>query len=325
MLSLNCCKFKQESFMPPSILQRLNEKEEEAIRSPFISPVQNRTAQDMDINISMLRLDVIHPQISGNKLFKLQFFLEEALNSDHKSILTFGGAYSNHLAATAYAAKALDISCIGIVRGERPPQLSETLVFCLEKGMKLEFISREEYKELAPLEKNEFLKEQYGDHILIPEGGFSEKGMSGACEIADYFGENRYSHICVAIGTGTTLAGIVKQSKEETTILGFSALKGLSDVPERLRILGVINPQNLCVMDAYHVGGFGKKTPELIDFMNRFYRENKIPLDVVYTGKMMFGVQDLLKNNYFPAGSDILCIHTGGLQGNSSIKDLLEY
>ena len=325
MLSLNCCKFKQERFMPPSILQQLIRNENDSIGKPFLSPIVNIVAQDMDITISMLRLDRIHPHISGNKLFKLQFFLEEALNSNHRTILTFGGAYSNHLAATAYAAKVLGLHCIGIVRGERPPQLCDTLLFCEKQGMKLEFISREEYKEIAPLQENELLKEKYGDHILIPEGGFSKKGMMGACEIADYYAGNNYSHICVAIGTATTLAGILKESTKETTILGFPALKGLADVSERLHTLGVNDPLNLSVIDAYHFGGFGKRTSELIAFMNQFYAENRIPLDVVYTGKMMFGVQDLLEKKYFPAGADILCIHTGGLQGNSSIKELLVY
>lgn len=311
--------------MPPSILQRFIENGNESIRSPSVSPIQNRSAQDMDISISMLRLDDIHPLISGNKLFKLHFFLEEALKSVHKTVITFGGAYSNHLAATAYAAKILGIHCIGIVRGEKPPQLSETLVFCEKSGMKLEFISRQEYRQIAALEGIEFFKEKYGDHILIPEGGFSKKGMLGACEIARYYSPGNYSHICVPIGTATTLAGVLKESTKETIILGFSALKGLRDIPERLRALGVNHQQNLSVMDTYHFGGFGKKTPELVAFMNGFYSENNIPLDVVYTGKMMFGVQDLLEKNYFPAGSDILCIHTGGLQGNSSIKELLIY
>ena len=312
--------------MSHSILKRLSEYGDETIPIPAISPVQNSFAQDMDINISMLRLDEIHKNISGNKLFKLQFFLEEALISARKTVITFGGAYSNHLAATAYACRVLGLNSVGIVRGEKPPVLSETLEFCLKNGMKLDFIPRSEYAQVAPMQSNPFLKEKkYGEHILIPEGGFSVKGMQGASLIPNYYSGTKYSHICVAIGTATTLAGILKNSTEETKIMGFPALKGLTDIYERLRILGISNPENLSIIDDYHFGGFGKKTPELISFMNRFYEENEIPLDFVYTGKMMFGVQDLLKKKYFPAGSDILCIHTGGLQGNNSIKDLLIY
>ncbi len=311
--------------MPRSILKRLKENGDEAIQIPAITPIRNRFAQDMDIKISMLRLDEIHPVISGNKLFKLHYFLEEALDSTHKTIITFGGAYSNHLAATAYACRILNIHCIGIVRGEMPPVFSETLVFCRENGMKLDFISRDKYAQVAPTETNSFLKKKYGEHTLIPEGGFSSKGMEGASLIQEYYGDEKYSHICVAIGTATTLAGILKNSSEKTIVMSFPALKGLTDISERLQNLGLTDHQNLSIIKDYHFRGFGKKTPELIAFMNRFYEENNIPLDFVYTGKMMFGIQDLLEKKYFPAGSDILCIHTGGLQGNSSIKEKLIY
>ena len=325
MLLLNCCKNKQERIMSRSILKRLKEYGDETILIPAISPVQNSFAQDMDINISMLRLDKIHKNISGNKLFKLQFFLEEALQSRHKTIITFGGAYSNHLAATAYACRVLGIHAVGIVRGEKPPVLSDTLEFCLKNKMVLDFIPRTEYAQVAPMQSNPFLKEKYGEHILIPEGGFSVKGMQGACFISNYYTGSNYSHICVAIGTATTFAGILKNAIKETKIMGFPALKGLTDIYERLSTLGISDTNNLEIIDAYHFGGFGKNTPELIAFMNRFYEVNNIPLDFLYTGKMMFGIRDLLEKKYFPAGSDILCIHTGGLQGNNSIKGSLIY
>lgn len=311
--------------MPHSILKKLIEYGDAVIQIPAISPVQNRFAQDMDIKISMLRLDEMHPVISGNKLFKLHYYLEEALLSNHKTIITFGGAYSNHLAATAYACKILHLNCIGIVRGERPAVLSDTLLFCLDQGMKLDFIPREEYRTVAAQGQNAFLEEKYGTYILIPEGGFSEKGMQGASLISNDYNNSYFTHICVAIGTATTLAGILKTSVKRSHIIGFPALKGLTDIDRRLHTLGVKDHQNLIMMNDYHFGGFGKKSPKLISFMNQFYEENAIPLDFVYTGKMMFGIQDLLEKKYFPAGSDILCIHTGGLQGNNSIKELLVY
>ena len=311
--------------MPRSVLESLIEKDDDTIKFPTVSPIQNKFAQQMDIKISMLRLDEVHPVISGNKLFKLHYFLEESLASKHKTILTFGGAYSNHLAATAYACKVFNLPCIGIVRGERPAVFSDTLGFCEKQGMVLKFISRNDYKENASLQENAILKEKYGDYVLIPEGGFSEKGMLGASEIASFYTGNNYSHICVAIGTATTVAGILRNSAQEVNVIGFPALKGMSDISERLHKLGINNQDNLSIINDYHFGGFGKKTPELIHFMNRFYQENNIPLDFVYTGKMMFGIQDLLEKKYFPAGSDILCIHTGGLQGNSSIKEKLIY
>ena len=301
------------------------ENDQEININPAISPILIPTAQDRNIKISMLRLDQIHPIVSGNKLFKLQFYLEEALQSNHKTLVTYGGAYSNHLAATAYAAKSLNLRAVGIVRGEKPNHLSDTLLFCEKQGMKLDFIPREVYRQMASKETNKYLKEMYDEHVLIPEGGFSIKGKNGASVISKYYSTEKFSHICIAIGTATTLAGILERSIPGTTIVGFPALKGLADIPERLVKLESCNLENLQIIEDYHFGGFGKITSELIRFMNQFYRDNKIPLDVVYTGKMMFGIQDLLEKNYFPAGSDILCIHTGGLQGNSSIKELLDF
>ena len=311
--------------MPPSILQSFVKMDEGFNLNPAITRVQMPIAQDRNIKISLLRLDEIHPVISGNKLFKLQFYLEEALQSQYRTLVTFGGAYSNHLAATAYAAKILNLHSVGIIRGEQPTVLSDTLLYCKKQGMKLDFISRELYRQIAPLEVHASLKDKYGDHLLIPEGGFSIKGKRGASVIPEFYSAHDYSHICVPIGTATTLAGILENSKPGTTVLGFPALKGLADIPERLRHLKTTTKNNLVLIEDYHFGGFGKKTPELIGFMNHFYTENKIPLDIVYTGKMMFGVHDLLKKNDFPEGSDILCIHTGGLQGNSSIEEMLVY
>lgn len=290
---------------------------------PSIIPLQNSLAQDMDVYISMLRLDEIHPVISGNKIFKLVYFLKEAIQSGHKKIITFGGAYSNHLAATAYACKLYDIECFGLVRGDRPALLSETLLFCRQNGMNLEFVPRDAYKKMASLEYNADLIKQFGSHVLVPEGGFSKRGMEGAALINDYIPENSYTHICISIGTATTLAGLMYKTNTKTNIIGFSALKGLNDVAERLTKCGVINTQNLSIQNQYHFGGFGKKSPVLIDFMNQFYDTYRIPLDRVYTAKMMFGIYDLLEKKKFPAGSRLLCIHTGGLQGNSSIREKL--
>ncbi|MEO6683011.1 MAG: pyridoxal-phosphate dependent enzyme [Ginsengibacter sp.] len=311
--------------MPHDLLSLLGEISNANIENSVISPVQLRIAQDMDIKISMLRLDKVHPVISGNKLFKLSYYLQETLLTPHKTIITFGGAYSNHLAATAYACKLLNIKCIGLVRGEKPAILSDTLVFCRKNEMELEFLSREEYRKIASKPEHAFLKEKYGDHCLIPEGGYSTKGMLGASLICDYYTSNQYTHICLPVGTATTLAGIIKNTNTSTNIIGFPALKGMMDISERLHFLKIENFSNLSLVHDYHFGGFGKKTPKLVYFMNQFYREQQIPLDVVYTAKMMFGVQDMVQKKYFPAGSDILCIHTGGLQGHRSIKEMLEY
>ena len=273
------------------------------------------------LSVHMLRLDTIHPTVSGNKLFKLYYFLEEAINSTHKHIVTFGGAYSNHLAATAYACKTAGLKSTGFVRGEKPKQLSHTLRFCMQNEMKLEFISRELYKKNNGEEFQEELIKKYGDHTLIPEGGFSTKGVNGAELICNYFNLKKISNICCAVGTATTFTGLIRGSNNETEIIGFSVLKNLHDIEERLTRFGISSSKKYSVINEYHFGGYAKKNNELISFINSFYESNKIPLDFVYTGKMMFGVYDLIKKNYFPAGSDILCIHTGGLQGNKSLPE----
>lgn len=286
-----------------------------------IDQLQSESFDKHHLSVHMLRLDAIHPIVSGNKIFKLHYFLEEAKNSSHKKIITFGGAYSNHLAATAYACKSAGLQSIGFIRGEKPKQLSHTLHFCMQNEMKLEFISRDLYKKINEEEFQTELIKKYGDHTLIPEGGFSFKGVQGAKLICSYFNQKKFTHICCAVGTATTFAGLIHGSNNETEIIGFSVLKNLNDIAKRLAFLQVPTSKKYSVIHDYHFGGYAKKNNELISFMNSFYKENKIPLDFVYTGKMMYGVYDLIEKNYFPHSSNILCIHTGGLQGNKSLQE----
>jgi 1-aminocyclopropane-1-carboxylate deaminase len=298
------------------MIKLLNETE-----NIIINSLQSELFNKSKLSVSMLRLDTIHPIVSGNKIFKLYYFLEEAKNSIHKKIITFGGAYSNHLAATAYACKEAGLKCIGFVRGERPKELSHTLLFCLQNEMQLEFISRESYKKINKENFLQSLKNTCGDHILIPEGGFSQKGANGAKLICNYFNLKNFSHVCCAIGTATTFAGLINGNNNETEIIGFSVLKNLNDIEERLIFLGVEPSKKYSVIHDYHFGGYAKKNTDLISFINSFYEDNKIPLDFVYTGKMIFGMYDLIEKKYFPEGSNILCIHTGGLQGNKSLPE----
>lgn len=289
------------------------------INEPALSKLSNDFVGKKNLEIFMLRFDEIHPVISGNKLFKLIYFLEEAKKSGRKKIITFGGAYSNHLAATAFACKELKIKSVGIVRGEKPKALSPTLLFCVENEMQLEFISRDSYKKIN---EKEFLKEienKYGEHTLIPEGGFSIKGKEGAALIHRYFAAKTFTHVCLPVGTATTFAGLVDSNKNETEIMGFSVLKNLNDIEKKFKELKVDPQKKYSFIGDYHFGGYAKKNKELLSFMKSFFQENKIELDFVYTAKMMFGVKDLIQKNYFPEGSKILCIHTGGLQGNSSL------
>ncbi len=287
-------------------------------KEPQILELRDDLFKEKDIEVWMLRLDEIHPVVSGNKLFKLIYFLKEARESVHKTIITFGGAYSNHLAATAFACAKMNLNCVGIVRGEKPKTLSHTLLFCRQCGMQLEFISRSSYRKMDKEFLNE-LKNKYGEHVLIPEGGFSLKGKEGAKLITNYFFDKNFSHVCLPVGTATTFAGIVDSYKSESEIIGFGVLKKLEDIEERFADLEVPVSRKYSFIGDYHFGGYAKKSEELISFMNDFYSKHSIPLDFVYTAKMMFGIYDLINKEYFAAGSDILCIHTGGLQGNDSL------
>lgn len=275
---------------------------------------------ERQVTVMMMRLDQINPIVSGNKLFKLHFFLEESLNQNHKPILTFGGAYSNHLVATAYACKLAGIKSIGIVRGERTTNLSQTLKECERYGMQLHFVSRELYKTKEADLFLENLKNKFGSCLIIPEGGYHPKGAAGAAIIMDRLSPKKATHVCSALGTATTLAGLLTKRINNETIIGVPVLKNMNDISERLLFLGVQEQiDKPVIFNEYHFGGYAKKTSELIQFMNSFYLEYHIPTDFVYTAKMMYGILDKIKAGYFEAGSKIICLHTGGLQGNDSL------
>jgi len=279
------------------------------------------------ISLAVLRLDKIHPIISGNKIFKLQYLLQEAKETPEQKVITFGGAYSNHLVATAYACRQNNLSCIGIVRGERPAQLSHTLQDCLQFGMELHFISRQEYDKKETPDFIMQLNKRMGKAVIIPEGGYHPLGAKGAAAIMNYIAEDT-THITCATGTATTLAGLAAAAKNHQQVLAFPVLKGCTDTLERLSFLNKssLQPPQLHIESAYHFGGYAKHTPTLIAFMNQLYQQYHLPTDFVYTAKMMYGVLDLVKNDFFKAGSKIVCVHTGGLQGNLSLqKGLLTF
>jgi 1-aminocyclopropane-1-carboxylate deaminase len=273
------------------------------------------------VRVSVLRLDKIHPRLSGNKIFKLHYFLEEALGSDHKPVLTFGGAYSNHLTATAFACKTLHLKSIGVIRGEKPGQLSHTLQQCMEDGMQLKFISRTEYGKKEDETFMHELQAEFGDCVIIPEGGYHPLGAKGAAHIFDLVKNRNFTHTCTASGTATTLAGLLLAAKTEQTIISIPVLKGITDIDKRLNFLTGSGsmPKNLQIITDYHFGGYAKKTEVLLQFMNHCWLQYRMPLDFVYTAKMMFAVIDLIKKDHFARGSRILCLHTGGLQGNKSL------
>lgn len=289
------------------------------ISNATIDILQDEELLSKKTSVSILRLDKIHPVVSGNKLFKLHYFLQEAGASSHKTILTFGGAYSNHLVATAYACLAAGLKSIAIVRGEQPVVLSPTLQQCIKYGMHLKFISREEYdsKEEAFF-KNDLINE-FGDCTIVPEGGYHINGAKGAALIWKLIPPYTYSHIFTATGTATTLAGVLLGSASEK-IVSVPVLKGMTDIEDRISFCGAAGKiGQLQILNNYHFGGYAKKTPELLTFMNSIWNKYQLPTDFVYTAKMMYAVFDQIKNDCFASGANLLCLHTGGLQGNLSL------
>ncbi|MCM0059937.1 MAG: pyridoxal-phosphate dependent enzyme [Algoriphagus sp.] len=270
------------------------------------------------VEVQVLRLDQVHPEVTGNKFYKLRYNLQQALSQNHRHVLTFGGAYSNHIYATAAAAKEEGLASIGIIRGELLDAQNPTLAFARAAGMTLLGISREHYREKNQAEFLENLRKQFGDFYLIPEGGTNAVAIQGTREILTAR-HSEFSHILTPIGTGGTFAGIAASLLPHQQLLGISALKGegiREEMTDLLNVEGIQSPGILEVFTQYHQGGYAKWTTKLIDFIHWFWDAFGIPLDPIYTGKMAFACWDLVKKNYFPPGSRILLIHTGGLQGN---------
>jgi 1-aminocyclopropane-1-carboxylate deaminase len=270
------------------------------------------------LHVEVLRLDNIHPVISGNKWFKLKYYLGDALTKQADTIITFGGAWSNHIIATAYAAKVFGLKSVGVIRGEKPGRLSQTLQDASGYGMTLEFISRSDYALKNDDSMRRVFEEKFGNMFLIPEGGAGVLGIKGSKEILSQVELEKYSHIMCAIGTGTMFTGIVNSSLASQQIIGINVLKGMNFIPEQF-IEHPSKASNCKIFDNYHFGGYAKKTAGLIGFMNDFYKTTGIPTDFVYTGKLVFALFDLINLNFFPAGSKVLVIHSGGLQGNLSL------
>jgi len=267
-----------------------------------------------NISLVIKREDLIHPFVSGNKFRKLKYNLLQAKAENKEIVLTFGGAFSNHIAAVAYAGKEQDFKTIGIIRGDELLDRWEenpTLKFAHENGMHFEFVSREDYRLKSEISFIEKLKQKFGDFYLVPEGGTNELAVKGCEEILTEE-DSDFNYVCCAVGTGGTISGLINSAGENQRILGFPALKG-DFLQDEIRIFAKKDNWNL--ISDYHFGGYGKVNLELIEFINSFFEETNVPLDPIYTGKMVFGVIDLIHKDYFPENSKILLIHTGGLQG----------
>lgn len=285
------------------------------------APISNVNLSNEFI-LSIKREDLLIPEISGNKYRKLKYQLAKILNSNTKTILTFGGAYSNHIAAVAAAGAKYGLKTIGVIRGEELiDHISEnpTLSYAKAQGMNFEFVTRAAYREKESSAFIDNLKVRFGDFHLIPEGGTNKMAIKGCTEILNNQ-DSHFDYICVSVGTGGTLAGIVSSLLPHQKALGFSALNGTF---QKELIEDNTTNINFKIIDDYTFGGYAKIDATLVRFINDFKRKHNIQLDPVYTGKMMYGIYDLFEKQYFKKNSRILAIHTGGLQGISGMNKRL--
>lgn len=256
-------------------------------------------------------------KFSGNKVWKLKYNILWAKKSNFKTLLTFGGAFSNHVAAVATIGKLENFNTIGVIRGEIIFPLNPTLEFAKGQGMEFFPITRQEYRQKSSDEFLNMLRQRFDNPYIIPEGGTNLLAVKGCAEVLENI-SNDYDYMCVACGTGGTIAGLIAGSGGNGQVLGFPALKGgaflKNDIQQLLNDYGC-NYQNWELITDYHFGGYAKFKPELIDFINQFKQKHQIQLEPIYTGKMVYGVMDLIQRGYFPSGSRILMIDTGGLQG----------
>lgn len=291
-----------------------------------VQKLESKWLQERGVEVWVKREDLLHPHISGNKWRKLKYNLQEAQRQGHHTLLTFGGAYSNHIAATAAAGQAYGLRTIGIIRGEEHLPLNPTLALATETGMALHYISREKYRLKDEPAFLAALKEQFGQVYFLPEGGTNLLAVKGCTEIVQDI-DMAYDYICCAMGTGGTLAGIVAGLAGQQQVLGFPALKGgdflKEEVQQLVQAYSGETYTNWQLITDYHFGGYAKAKPELLTFMEQFKQQHGIQLEPIYTGKMLFGLFDLITKGYFEAGSRIVAVHTGGLQGNAGFTERL--
>lgn len=321
----NIALIRQKSGLLQTIRKIHNGMEEEKSMN---QPVNLPGLAHYGVALYMKREDLIHPVVSGNKYRKLKYNLEHARELGAKRLLTFGGAYSNHISALSFAGRMNQMETVGVIRGEElGSRLEEvlrrnpTLGFAASNGMRFHFVTREQYRKRKDPAFLDALDAEYGPFYLVPEGGTNALAVKG-CEEILLPGDLEFDYVCAPVGTGGTLAGLVNSMGKHQQGLGFQSLQGdfLQDeiakytIPER----------NWSLIDAYHFGGYAKVNENLISFINEFYRSTTIPLDPVYTGKMMYGIVDLIKKRFFRKNSKILAIHTGGLQGISGMNELLK-
>lgn len=292
-----------------------------AIVQELFSPL----CAEKKVRLFLQRDDLLHPEVSGNKFRKLKYNIHRAIAGGYNTILTFGGAYSNHIAASAAAAKLSNLKSIGIIRGEEHQPLNVTLQTAVDNGMELHYISRSDYKLKAEPNFLNGIKKQFGEVFIIPVGGTNQLAIKGVAEIRANWNEN-FDYVATPFGSGGTAVGIYSILTDQQHLIIFSALKGEGVGEEFLKVLSeneLKDKGNWKMFTDYHFGGYAKVKRELVDFVNGFKKEHSIQLDLIYNGKMLFGLYDLIKKGYFPQETKLLAIHTGGVQGNKGMEERL--
>lgn len=289
-----------------------------------LQPLTDPFPKPVPIRLYLKRDDRLHPQVSGNKWRKLKYNLLAAREQGHRTLLTFGGAYSNHLYATAAAGRAFGFQTIGVVRGDElanQPR-NTTLTFCEACGMHLYFVSRADYRRKDEPEFLTDLTRRFGRCYVLPEGGSNDLAMRGTAEIMPevvaQLGASP-DYVACPVGTGSTLSGLAATAPPDTKVLGFGVLTGAANLPV-VRAMPMGRPGGAWQIFDYALGGYAKTTPELLTFIRAFERRTGVLLEPVYTGKMLYGLYDLARQNYFPEGATVVAVHTGGLQGRSGIE-----
>ena len=307
--------------------------------SPPLQQINSEIVRHAGVELYVLRLDLMHRWVNGNKWFKLKYNLLEAKQKNFTRLLTFGGAYSNHIYATAAAGNLFGFRTIGVIRGEERLPLNPTLSFAVQQGMQLVYLNREMYRQRNTAALQEYLQQRFGEVFIIPEGGSNLNGVRGCTEIigdamptAGY--AYAFDHICVACGTATTLAGIALSLHQGQKAIAFPVLKNGAFLAQEIESLltnylasglpATYSPASWELVCDYHFGGYAKVNDKLLLFSQHFREEHGIPLDYVYTAKMFYGVMDLLKQGFFGKGDRLLLVHTGGLQGNVGIQERLQ-
>jgi 1-aminocyclopropane-1-carboxylate deaminase len=282
--------------------------------------------REKKVQVWVKREDLLHPTVPGNKWRKLKYNLQEARQQQHHTLITFAGAYSNHLAAVAAAGREFGFQTIGLVRGEEHLPLNPTLQFAQNCGMRLHYLDRATYRQKNDPAFLATLPGTYGPAYVLPEGGTNLLAVQGCTEIISGL-EVGFDYICCACGTGGTLAGLIAGLVGQKQVIGFPALKGgnflASDIAALVKAYAGKTYANWHLETAYHFGGYARVTPELITFIQHFKQQHQIQLEPVYTGKLLYGLFDLIRRNYFPPGSTVAAVHTGGLQGLEGYQERL--